>query len=259
MPTSSRPVMLLNAGPGGVNTAAAVFGKQCSRAVPQPPPAAGSEKKPVLTSKDMGLGTGFMVPLMCRDELVQRGICMNNIYDWQAINSRTDADLGPIIFRPTRSRQECNAHKAVEVINSTFGSDDRVLGEEGYLPVETLSQWVDQYKKPIAIHMDVSRMACATLQPPPLKSLRQDRKVMHLSQSLSKQRFNDTLVRVNSMPGTLLPEEVRTNLRKSQNFERTLFSSRGLEGMRTVVVNGKGSPPAAVAAGQSLSTSTRML
>lgn len=244
MPTSCKPVLLLEPGLGGATTAAAVIGRQRSRAVypstlPQP---GGAQEKPVLTSKFMGLGTGFAVPLMCRDELVERGIAMNNVYDWQALNGRTAPDRGPIVFMPTKSRQASNGHRAVEVPNESFGIGDRQLGEQGYLAADNLNQWFDAYKRPIAIPMDISRMAVATMRPPPLKSLRKDRIVQHLTTSLSRRRFDDTLLRVNSMPDVLLGDEVRQALRKSQNSEQALATARGTELMSKVTVSAKGAP-----------------
>mmetsp|Transcript_73355 Transcript_73355/g.132093 ORF Transcript_73355/g.132093 Transcript_73355/m.132093 type:complete len:181 (+) Transcript_73355:45-587(+) len=147
--------------------------------------------------------------LMCRDELEREGIPMGTLRDWHTIHSisRPESSQGqagkpgsgkpgansPIRMDPSPSRRRDQAHKWVEHPNRTFGGAGLHLGQRGFLRVDTMNDWFKEFGRPIAIDTDVRRYAGALLRPAP--KLFGDRKVAHLTRSLSRRRLDTVLSR----------------------------------------------------------------
>lgn len=187
MPTCSRRI-LLRSGPLQPGTALQVLGRSAS--APEVSTLTGStDPKEQTTTKSGGLATGFACPLICRDELVQKGIAMNNIHDWQAVHGKTQASKGPIEFIPYENNRKEQCHLRKECRNKEFGSDGATCGEEGWLQCESLDQWFAKFGRPIACQADVSRYSMMELRPPPRPFLEKDKRISLMRCSRPRRLF----------------------------------------------------------------------
>mmetsp|Transcript_18419 Transcript_18419/g.40415 ORF Transcript_18419/g.40415 Transcript_18419/m.40415 type:complete len:155 (+) Transcript_18419:41-505(+) len=124
--------------------------------------------------------------MICRDELEKQSIPMGSLTDWHKVQKSPTvmkAYSGPITMSRKRTVRRDTSHLWVERPNADFGSPGLYCGRKGWLKSESLDDWFQEFGRPIAQKMDVTRFSSALLRPSPQPSMRTELKVERMHQS----------------------------------------------------------------------------
>mmetsp|Transcript_160703 Transcript_160703/g.283346 ORF Transcript_160703/g.283346 Transcript_160703/m.283346 type:complete len:172 (-) Transcript_160703:110-625(-) len=161
--------------------------------------------------------------MMCRDELVAKGIKMDTLDDWHKQHGRVKEHHSPVVLARIPSNRREASHLRLEKRNPFFGESKLKCGQQGWLPADSLKDWFAEFGQPIACDSDVHKYAHSLLRP--AVRLDCDRKVARLSGALWRRRADTHLRSVIPRVERSLPPKMRSVIMPEE--AGTGFSSPG--------------------------------